>query len=512
VKVIAKVLIFPRQKPALLLFCLLLTISLSSFGQFQPTPVTRSNNHITVGGKNYYQHEVIKGQTLYGITKAYEVSEEEIKKLNPELSTRSVYPGMVLRIPDSKSIPKTATTVKIPEEIAVKNDQPCKSKPFPHENDNFRLAILLPLNIEQNDSLNYTDSLKADHFRFYEFLEGVYLAIDSMQRQGLNMTVEIFDTERSTETINKIISAGRLNETDLIIGPVFPNEVEIVSAFSKSKHIPMVSPLSTFDVVKENPFAFQVRNKLPRRIELVTDYLGSKYNQNIILIGRYAERKSPEFIRFQANLASQVREHDPAKKATIKTAYFSESSRSFITQDSAGSNFERHLSASGPNYIILASENEVFITEVVNEVHKEAFARDIHIFGLNQWVFTDLDLSNLYDCNLEIYSDFEDEHPFIDYTDPGVLQFCSKYKENWNIEPSKYSFQGFDITYYFTKAMFQFGRNLTATVPCWQEYIHDRSMLTPMKFQSFGNSNGFNNQAFSVVRYQKDELIRKKVN
>ncbi len=503
--------IFPRQKPALNLLFILLTISLNCFGQFQPTPVTRSNNHISIGGKNFYQHEVLKGQTLYGISKTYEISEEEIKKNNPDLNTRSVFPGMVLRIPDSKTGIKSVQTVKIQEEVAEKGDQPCKAKPVPHENDNFRLAVMLPLNIDQNDSLNYSDTLKADHFRFYEFLEGVYLAIDSMLQEGLSVTLEIFDTERNAETIKRIISDGKLDEADLIIGPVFPNEIEIISAFSKSRHIPMVSPLSTFDVVKENPYAFQVRNKLPRQIELATDYLGSKFTQNIIVIGRYAERKSPEFTRFQTNLSTQLKEHDPAKKGTFKTIYFSESSRSFITQDSASSSFDRYLSATLPNYIILASENEVFTTEVVNEVHKESLLRNIHVFGLNQWVFTDLDLGNLYDINLELYSDFEDENPFVDFADPEVLKFCRKYKENWNIEPSKYSFQGFDITYYFTKVLFQFGRNLTATVPCWQEYINHQPMITPMKFKSIGSSNGFTNQALTVIRFQKDELIRRKV-
>ena len=205
---------------------MLLTIASSGFSQFQPTPVTRSNNHITVNGKDFYLHEVIKGQTLFGISKVYDVSEEEIKKINPDLNTKSVYPGMVLRIPQSdtkvnpqttkeegqyilhtvlpketlfsiskqyglkvedlselnpeaKSGVKTGQFLKIPrdkvafakkaavtgekttknaagtepEQNIANNDQPCKTKSFPHKNDNFRMAVLLPLNISQNDTL-----------------------------------------------------------------------------------------------------------------------------------------------------------------------------------------------------------------------------------------------------------------------------------------------------------------------------------------------------------------------
>jgi len=584
VKAITQLIIFQKKKPSLLLFVMLLTIASSGFSQFQPTPVTRSNNHITVNGKDFYLHEVIKGQTLFGISKVYDVSEEEIKKINPDLNTKSVYPGMVLRIPQSdtkvnpqttkeegqyilhtvlpketlfsiskqyglkvedlselnpeaKSGVKTGQFLKIPrdkvafakkaavtgekttknaagtepEQNIANNDQPCKTKSFPHKNDNFRMAVLLPLNISQNDTLLYADSLKADHFRFYDFLEGVYLAVDSLQYEGLNLTLEIFDTERNPETIKRILNSGKLDGADFIIGPVFPNEIELVSAFSKSKHVPMVSPLSTFDVVRENPFAFQVRNKLPKQIELAADYIGSKYNQNIVVIGRYAERKNSDFTRFMSNLNSEVKEHDPARKATVKTIFFSEISRTFINQDSTGIDFEKYLSAANSNFIVIPSENEVFITEVVDLVHQESLTRNIHLFGLNQWVFSDLDLGNLYDLNFESYSDFEDEHPFIDYTDANVISFCRNYKNNWNIEPSKYSFQGFDISFFFTRALFQFGHNLIASVPCWPEFITQPSMLTPMRFQSV-SPNGFVNQAITVVRFQKDELTRKKVN
>lgn len=572
-----------KRKRIFSLFLVFLAISVNSFGQFQPTPVKRSNNQITVGGKNFYLHEVVKGQTLYGISKEYRISEEEIKKLNPDLNKKSVFPGMVLRIPDTglQETPlnakaddqflqhtvqpkenlfsisrqygirvdeirelnpdakwglKTGMILKIPKDkitIVQKNqvseaktiksdagiadpgivkdhEQPCRVKPFPHESENFRLAILLPLNISQNDTLSYSDTLNPEHFRFYEFLEGIYLAIDSMRLEGLNLTVEVFDTERNPDTIRGIIEDNRLREANLIIGPVFPNEIEVVAPYAKSKRIPMVSPFSNFDAAKGNPYAFQVRNKLPRQVELAASYIGTKYNQNILVIGRFSEKGNPEFSRFQGSLGQQIKEHDPAKKAAFRTIYYNETSRNFVNAESQIIQVDRYLSASLLNFIILTSENEVFTTELINELQQKSVTRNMHVFGLNQWVFEDLDLSNLYNVNLELYSDF-DQYPFIDYSSPNVLNFCRKYKENWNIEPSRYSFHGFDIAYYFTGALFQFGSNLSSSVPCWSEYLGHPAMLTPMRFISGSSSNGFENHAVTVIRYQKDELIRKKI-
>jgi len=574
--------ILSKRKSVFFLFVFSILITLASFGQFQPTPVKRSNNQITISGRNYYLHEVLKGQTLYGISKEYKVSEEEIKNLNPDLNSKSAYPGMVLRIPDTGINPSPASAtrevkfiihkvqpketfysvsrkygikvdqirelnpelkwglkagedIKIPvneitlaqEPVADHKDdktviidrsdaeinetvhQPCSVKVFPHVSENFHIAVLLPLNLNRNDTLTFSDTLKGEYFRFYDFLEGAYMAIDSMKQDGINLSVEVFDTERSEGNIRRILNLESLRQADLIIGPVFPNEIGIVSEFAKGRHIPMVSPLSTFDVVTNNPYGFQVRNKLPRQIELATAYLGSKYRQNLVVIGRFAEKGNPEFERFRESLGKQLIDQDPAHSAKYKTIYFSESSRSFVNYESQPIRLDSYLSATLPNFFVLESENEVFITEVVNQLNQKATAGNIHVFGMNQWVFEKLDPGEKYNINLELYSDFEQE-PFVDYNDPLVLNFCRKYKDNWNIEPSRYSFQGFDITYYFTRALFLFGRNLTLSVPCWPDYLNHPTMLAPLKFESTGNTNGFENQGISVIRYKRDELIRKK--
>jgi LysM repeat protein len=575
----------PIRKYAASLLIISVALNAACYGQFQPTPVKRSNNRITIGSNSYYLHEVIKGQTLYGISKEYETSEEEIKKLNPELSQKTAYPGMVIRIPvisvlesinsDKKEVKykthivlpkenlfsisrqygirvdeikdfnpevkaglKIGQIIKIPidkitleQKAVVSNEKkgdvisepknptkemgtielPCQVKSFSHENENFKIALMLPLYLSQNDTLSYTDSLKNDHFRFYEFLEGVYLAIDSMQRQGMNMTIEVFDTERDTKIIKKIIDSKVLDNTDLIIGPVFPNEIELVSAYSERQNIPMISPLSTFDVFKSNPYAFQVRNNLAGQMELVTSYLGKRQNQNILVIGRFADRKNPDFTRFISDLNSRVREQDLTTRPSLKTLYFSESSKDYISQDSSKTDLNKYLSPKTNNYVILLSENEVFITEIINQLNQKSATFPMEVFGINQWVFSDLDLSNLYNVNLELYGDFE-EYPFIDYSDPLVLDFCRKYKENWNIDPSKYSFLGFDITYFFTKALFLFGPNLTASLPCWKEYLDHPTMIGPLEFRVKGTGYGYNNQALQIIRYDKDELIRKRIN
>jgi len=48
--------------------------------------VERSSEIVTIGGKEYYMHHVKQGETLYSISQAYQVTVEEIERLNPEVA------------------------------------------------------------------------------------------------------------------------------------------------------------------------------------------------------------------------------------------------------------------------------------------------------------------------------------------------------------------------------------------------------------------------------------------
>ena len=45
---------------------------------YQPVPVTVSRSQVSLNGKLYYAHIVLERQTIYGITKAYDVTEEDL--------------------------------------------------------------------------------------------------------------------------------------------------------------------------------------------------------------------------------------------------------------------------------------------------------------------------------------------------------------------------------------------------------------------------------------------------
>lgn len=86
----------------ILLPFLILGLLLFAFSAKAQVAVERSNEIVKVGSKEYYMHHVKSGETLYAISRVYQVSVEEIERLNPELKD-GLKTGYVIGIPARES-------------------------------------------------------------------------------------------------------------------------------------------------------------------------------------------------------------------------------------------------------------------------------------------------------------------------------------------------------------------------------------------------------------------------
>jgi LysM repeat protein len=71
------------------------------FAQNTSVPIKISSEIVVIDGKSYYIHYVNQGETLYSICKTYDVSEKEISKANPSL-VLGLKAGEAIKIPVNK--------------------------------------------------------------------------------------------------------------------------------------------------------------------------------------------------------------------------------------------------------------------------------------------------------------------------------------------------------------------------------------------------------------------------
>ena len=101
---------------------------------YVPTPVTVSTEKVKLNGKVYYAHLVLERQTLFGIAKAYGVTEEELYQANPSLKETGLQKSSILLVPAEPQKPEAAK-VREPERPApaVQKEAPTKAAPQAQE-------------------------------------------------------------------------------------------------------------------------------------------------------------------------------------------------------------------------------------------------------------------------------------------------------------------------------------------------------------------------------------------
>jgi len=287
----------------------------------------------------FYQHQVLSGETLWGLAHEYNLKIPDIKKYNPILESRNLVAGETILIP--KKIPgqtadfepknKTDSMEQVEAfyevELPIEVPDFCQPNEFaPYYNETYNVALFLPLYLEANDTLNREtemqnlldsialaesnvdenlvneiaqdtmierDEPKELFKQFYggsenyiQFYEGVLIAMDEMQKTGMKIVLNVYDTQRNADSIRQIIYTEEFLETDLIIGPVLQSVQEDVARIAAKNRIPIVSPLaSQSDITVVNPHYFQVIPTREYIAEKTAEMVAEEYfNSNFIVL------------------------------------------------------------------------------------------------------------------------------------------------------------------------------------------------------------------------------------
>jgi LysM repeat protein len=99
--------------------------------EYDNTPVSISKEKVKVSGKVCYSHVVLEKQTLYSISKAYNVSIEDIYKLNPTLQEQGLKKNSIILIPVAEPVKeevKAAVETEAKEAKETKEIKEVKTK------------------------------------------------------------------------------------------------------------------------------------------------------------------------------------------------------------------------------------------------------------------------------------------------------------------------------------------------------------------------------------------------
>jgi LysM repeat protein/ABC-type branched-subunit amino acid transport system substrate-binding protein len=596
--------------------------------QMQPVEVKRTQERTIVNGKVYYIHTILKGQTLYSISKAYEVSQDDIIRENPGTDPTALKEGQALRIPAAGSklsiaypqnkedfiehkvkrgqtiyslakkydmeeevvyrynpwardgiqpgqtiwIPKPKKiqastyfemggfryhTVKEQETLysisfvyglsvsdIVDNNEflrdglkagqvlkipsaPDKSKELvqvdsapavipciPSSDDQaiYNVALLLPFfalmtNEEMGIPLDtiaeegtYVPLQRQQGLRgksFAEFYEGFLLAVDSMKNTGFSVNLHIYDTERDTMKTKKIVRDLSLIQPDLIIGPVYSEDVRIAGRLAKYSEINLVSPLSSrTSLVGQNARIIQVIPSKEDEYKSLANYI-SHLNKGQLFLLRGTDSVS---MRSAWLFRKHLQEQMPVDENSNPLVF-----HNYKLNDSLLTNISKVLTQQDENIIIVFSESEPDVSRLMTKLYMMSSLYPIMVFGMPSWqMWKTIELNYFHHLQLHLISPF-----YIDYSNTEVKQFLEKCRKTYGYEPYEtsamgYNFcmLGYDVGYYFLSALRQYGKDFQQCMGSMETHL----LLAPYRFAQEG-PGGYINQGFNMIHYNPDFTI-----
>lgn len=119
--------------------------------------------------------------------------------------------------------------------------------------DKYSVALLFPFVV---NTLEPTPTRKRNQF-VLDMYEGMKLAVDTLAKQGIKISLRAYDTERNADKLKKLLERNELRNTDLIVGPLFQEENNVVQEFSRINQINLFNPLSNnVELISRNPYGF----------------------------------------------------------------------------------------------------------------------------------------------------------------------------------------------------------------------------------------------------------------
>lgn len=433
-------------------------------------------------------YTIQKKETMYSLCRKFKVSSYELIKLNPQLKS-GVKAGVEIKVPVKEDAVASKTENKASTESFIQSESEVNALLSAPKStralNQLKVALLLPFNPSKKTAASS---------RFIEYYEGMLLAVDSLQNQGLSLDLSVYDTGEGTSRIREILTGETLPNADLIIGAVQNDQIKMIADFAKEHHIKYVIPFtSKNDDVLSNNFVFQVNTP--------HSYLYSKAaergrklfaNDHIIFVNIHDNEEKKPFIKaFQ----EELKDHQvPFKEIEYNGETFAQDLESLYMADQVR------------NVIIPTSSSLEALQKIKTPLRMLAETKtdySISLFGYPEWqTYVREALDDFYALDTYIYTNF-----YADNLSKPMQDFYNKFK-TWyskdliNTYP-KYGILGFDTGMFFFGAMKKYGVNFEEEL----DNIHYPSIQTGFDFHRVNNWGGFINTQIFIVHYNKDFTV-----
>ena len=360
--------------------------------------------------------------------------------------------------------------------------------------DGFRVSVLFPFLAQ---TLEPTPATKKNQYAL-DLYQGMRMAQDSLERAGIRIELNAYDTERNPEKLRSVLSLPELAQSDVLVGPLFTDEFKSVHEFSKATGIPMIHPVSNspeYTATNPNAMLFQPSwQTIGIRSAEYLHALGvtkpcmvfyDKTARDSILA--HAFRKRAEELNISIALFREV----PKENSSIINSILVTP----VKFDKWRNPIEFKLKKDSIGSIFVAADSELIFTKVISSVD----SRDDQsvIIGQEGW----LDKPGIDFMKFEQLKIALAAPNFASNTSTPYLDFQRKYLAAHHVAPSVYARIGYEFLLFLGSRLAGSGGNIL-------QAITRSGKMSGWLSQGFDFSGTRDNQSVPIITFSNGELVR----
>lgn len=439
-------------------------------------------------------YTVLQGETLYGISKKINASQDDILKWNPEVKN-GIKQGQVLRIESLKTAtPISSSSVTSSAAIAsMPMDTSFFHKP---KKGIYHIGLFLPFKLLESENISI-DELSRAKASFpqtqslaLDFYAGFKKAVDSLTGKDFEINLHLYDVEeRDSIKIEAICKTPEFKNLDAVFGPLYAYVFRLVSNHAREFGIPVVSPLTQQNkILFNNALVSKVNPSQYTLIESLADYYADSLLavSNIIIVN-----STPKDLQYIKAFKSRYNENILSHNKTLKD--------SIIEVKGIGGVKAAYVPGK-KNVVVLLTNNQVLLQDFITQLYVFSEKKDIMLMGFNS-------VSNIENLDQDYLNSLQFHFAapnHIDFKDSVIKQFTKQYQELYVTDPSEYFFQGFDIGIYYLLHLKMQGPSMFINL----EKNQWEGISTRFKFYRPDEETGFENRAVYIYKYSNYQLVK----
>ena len=394
-------------------------------------------NKATNDGYKYFV--VQPGETIYSLARKHGISEKEFAELND--ISNGLKAGSMIRIPDTEeSVSRFDQVADNEQKDAAaelhSSDENIVFRAIP-SSEELNVALMLPISIDSRPNASYV-----------EFYQGFLMGLQKLKELGMGQTnLSVYNTEHNPLKVKEIVASKEFAKTNLVVGPVYEDELQPVVDFALQNSVPVVSPLANIAAVK-SPALFQLSPDQDCKYDKVKDLIDGTRDIYLIYAATYDKEFEQEvqgllqgksygaytYSFDQKSIFTPKNELAPAIEG-VEEILKNEKPALFIVLANAETDVDRILGT--------LSSAKVSLTE------RSEACGNYTVLGTSRWGrFNNIDHTSYFNNNVVMVSTYHAKRD-----SALVREFDSRYIEAYNMLPSLYAYRGYDSAMIFCAGM-----------------------------------------------------------